>query len=354
MEKADGGDAAGRPAVSVIVPVFNAEEHLTASLDALLAQSLPLIEIILVDDGSTDGSAELLRKAAQHPSVRVESLDRNRGVSAARNTGLSAATGEYVAFMDADDMVSTTMYETLYREAVETGSDIVSCAIRVVDSVGGVSSIESFPLAPGVNHDHEVLSEALVTAWTTRLLWYPFRSIYRKRMLLLHGLSFNEAIRKGEDSVFNLEALHAAKNVRSVPDALYDYRKHPASATARPLRSEGANLEELGRAVASFYEASGFDARASEDFQRHVLRSDLPTAVVRLRDHEFARDEITRLLETRVVRDALESQRLGDLGAPLRVRFVLILCRFGRAETLTILLRGSVVARRIQRWLTRS
>lgn len=333
------------PLVSVIVPVFNAGQRLEECLQSLFAQTLREIEIIAVDDGSTDGSARLLSDAAG-ARLRVLTLGENRGVSAARNAGIAAARGAYVAFVDADDVVSATMYEDLSRAAADADADIVLCGLRVVGLDGSVQT-EPPPLSPGRVYAHPALRVVLHQAWALRLLWYPVRALYRRTLLVSHEVRFDEGIRKGEDSLFNLQALLVSARVTAVAEAHYDYRKHASSATASPLASEADNLERLGRGVRELYDRNGFDDRASEDFARQVLRSDLPAALVLLCRRRGAMGEVRALLDTETVRWAFRVQRISRVGVPLRARAVLVLARLRLARLLVLVVRLSVARRAV-------
>ncbi len=335
------------PVVSVIVPVYNAGEHLGACLDSLMAQSLRDVEIIAVDDCSTDDSALLLEELERAGKLRLLRQPRNMGPSAARNAGIRSATGRFVGFVDADDVISPTMYEDLCRAAVEGDADIASCAIQLVDGAGQVLSTVPFPLAPGRVNSPSEMKEELHRAFATKLPWFHWRNLYRRSLLAEHGLLFDEAIRKGEDSVFNLYAFSLARGCVAVPTPHYSYRKHPSSATARPLASESENLHRLGDAVLAFYAERGFDTRARQDFYGHILRSDLPTAIMRLSGHAGARREVRTLLDTAVAREALSSTRILQFPAPLRVRGVLLLAKQGLIGPLLALLR-------LGRWIKRA
>ena len=326
------------PPVSVVVPVYNAGEHLTSCLDSLLAQTLLGIEIIAVDDCSTDGSAEALQRLEDAGRIRLLRQPRNSGPSAARNAGILAATGEFVGFVDADDTVSLTMFEDLYR-AADGDADIASCAIHLVDGAGAVLSTVPFPLAPGRVYPPLEVREELHRAFETKLPWFHWRNLYRRPLLAESNLLFDEGIRKGEDSVFNLRAFAAARGCISVPAAHYSYRKHPASATAKPLASEAENLERLGQAVHAFYAEAGYDQRAYDDFHRHVLRSDLPTAIMRLSSHPSAQAETRALLETDTARSAFESISLATLNVPATVKVLLLLAKHGWVRAILALLR---------------
>lgn len=339
----------GEPVVSVIVPVFNAQRHLEQCFDSLLGQTLGAVEIIAVDDASTDGSSAILKRLASDERVRVIAHPDNRGVSSARNTGLAAARGAYVAFVDADDLVAPTMYADLLGAARAQRADIAMCGIRMIDAEGRIEEIVPPPLRPGVLHTQEAVREALHSAWATRLLWYPVRSIYSRDLLTVHHVEFDPGIRKGEDSLFNLKAVSLADRVTAVDGAHYSYRKHPGSATARPLPSESTNLQRLGDAVLGFYEEHGFDERARRDFYRHVLRSDLPTALVRVGNHEDARSETDALLRVAPVRQAFRSERLSRLGVPLSVTLLLFLAKHRLTVLILVAVRLSAALKRLRR-----
>src|SRR5690606_21293510 len=112
--------------VSVIIPVYNADKFLARCLSSIISQTLKNIEIIVVDDGSTDTSRDILKKFADRDNRIVIIRQRNQGVSIARNAGLAIARGEYVGFVDSDDFVDPGYFESLYTTAIEKGADIVT------------------------------------------------------------------------------------------------------------------------------------------------------------------------------------------------------------------------------------
>ncbi|MBR6647240.1 MAG: glycosyltransferase family 2 protein [Clostridia bacterium] len=122
-----------QPIVSIIVPVYNAEKYLERCVNSLKNQSLKEIEIILVDDSSTDSSLEMCNKMAVEDS-RIKVLHKeNEGAGKARNAALRIATGEYIGFVDSDDFVALNMFKTLYEKAVKYGSDLVMSGVLFVD-----------------------------------------------------------------------------------------------------------------------------------------------------------------------------------------------------------------------------
>ena len=116
-----------KPKVSIIVPVYNVEKYLERCLDSLVMQTLKDTEIIVVNDGSTDSSSEIIKKYEEKYENIKSYSKKNGGLSDARNYGLKYVTGEYVAFLDSDDYVDKTLYEKMYNKAIEEKADYVEC-----------------------------------------------------------------------------------------------------------------------------------------------------------------------------------------------------------------------------------
>ena len=117
--------------VSVIVPVYNGQDYLENCIESIEMQTYPKIEVIIVNDGSTDRTSDICRKLTdKYHNIQV--IDRNdEGVSAARNAGIAKASGEYFLFVDADDRLHAETVQTLYDALVETGSDMAGCGFFV-------------------------------------------------------------------------------------------------------------------------------------------------------------------------------------------------------------------------------
>lgn len=119
--------------ISFVVPVYNVEDYLADCLESLLSQTYPSYEVVIIDDASTDGSYAIAAAYAdEHPCVRIVSHDKNRGLAAARNTGIDAARGEYIAFVDSDDYVSPNYLNELYSNAIANNVDISVCGRYLV------------------------------------------------------------------------------------------------------------------------------------------------------------------------------------------------------------------------------
>lgn len=232
--------------VSIIVPVFNGKAYLSACLNSLLHQTFRDFRIYLIDDGSTDGTAEICGRYSAMDGRISLIRQENRGVSAARNTGLAQAKGEFVTFCDADDFWKPDHLEILLRAAEATGADMVSCNYDCVDSRGNFLRRSDFPAeirdlaapAEQAKYIQDVLS------WRTG--WAIWARLFRRERI--QNLRFCEEASFGEDLLFVLEAALSCRRTAAITGGGCCYRRHGASATAfagtRPMlesRAAGAN-----------------------------------------------------------------------------------------------------------------
>ena len=224
--------------VSVIVPVYNCESYLPACIASLRAQTLEDIELIFVDDASSDGSLSLLRAAqAEDARVRVIAFAENRGVSAARNAGLDAAKGAFVGFCDADDWVEPQMFARLLAAAQAADADASFC--RVIKE--RESGAENVPLGfdTGARFDGPAIRDTLIPAMLARetdsdalpLSGYTPRNLFARSAV--GGIRFRPDIRYAEDLLFICEVMLRCRAAVAVDEAYYHYRFHGGSVTKR-------------------------------------------------------------------------------------------------------------------------
>lgn len=128
-------DSIKKPKVSIIVPVYNVEAYIEECVESLINQSLKEIQIVLVDNGSLDGSSKIIQHyASQDNRIEIIKLNINQGMPRARNVGLNVVVGEYIAFVDSDDLCDVTMFDKLYKQAKRFDADIVTCnVLRFID-----------------------------------------------------------------------------------------------------------------------------------------------------------------------------------------------------------------------------
>lgn len=214
---------------SIIVPVYNVEQYLEKCLDSLHVQDYTDHEILCVNDGSTDGSRKILTEMEnQFPQMRI--IDReNGGLSAARNTGLKEAKGDYIVFVDSDDWVEPSMLSRLAAEC--EGEDMVCFACRRTDT--NAKDILISEQSAGWDYYNRHALEAQIVPFVC--VW---QRCYRRKFLTENNLFFREGILH-EDNEFTPRACLKAKSVRVIPDVLYNYRVRPGSImTTRGLRSK--------------------------------------------------------------------------------------------------------------------
>lgn len=213
------------PAVSVIIPVYNAERFLAACLDDIFAQTCKDIEVICVNDGSTDNSTSILDDyACRDERLRIIT-QRNQGVSGARNTGLARASGEYVLFFDADDTCEPTMLEEAYDRATSDDADIVIYRFRYAQE-GQTRAVDSSgSLRTDLLPDHAPFtgSEVAGTIFdlTTPCVW---NKLFRRSFLVDAALQFDSSLLRAEDLPFTYLALMVARRITTLDRALVDYR----------------------------------------------------------------------------------------------------------------------------------
>ena len=214
--------------ISIIVPVYNAEKYLPACMDSLLGQTYGELEVILVNDGSKDGSARLCDTYAARDS-RVQVIHQeNQGVSAARNVGLDHAKGKYVAFVDADDYVEPDYLERLHTNLVTHSVDIASCDYREVTSGEMAKTVIPFVAETRVVEKKETFFEDMILAreayWSTVTAKLFLRAFVGETR-------FNAPFRYGEDHVFLFDLFSKSPKVHQDTYQGYYYVRNESSAT---------------------------------------------------------------------------------------------------------------------------
>lgn len=218
------------PAVSVIVPVYNLETCVARCLDSIEAQTCPPLEIVVIDDGSSDRTPAILeRYAASHPAVRVI-RQANAGVDAARYAGMDAARGEYLMFVDGDDALFPDSIEALARAAVRTGADIVmGDYVRHLDRFGLFRRKDGF-----IPDDRTIERSEFLASYYGGFFGrdaYGLFYNYGKMCMKLYRTSFMLAnrpqpngLRYAEDQLFNLQVFPKADRIALLKKDVYIYR----------------------------------------------------------------------------------------------------------------------------------
>lgn len=208
--------------ISLIIPIYNASSYIPSTLEALLSCSSPSIEIILVDDGSTDASYSICDKyAAKDERIRVLH-EPHSGVANSRQVGLEAAKGMYILYVDADDQVDPCMIADMYQVAVDQEADMVLCDYRELTHEGEVYRKQEPTALGGVAVLEDILDGKLYGA-----LW---NKMMRREWLLQTKAAFPQRLTMREDLVFLSQCLPYASKIAYIPKAYYGYERRNASA----------------------------------------------------------------------------------------------------------------------------
>ncbi len=203
-----------QPLITVIVPVYNAEKFLERTLMSICNQTYRELEIILVDDGSTDKSLELMERYSEKDNRMKVYHTENRGSSAARNYGLDRASGEYIGFVDADDWLESTMYEKMYHRMKEDLSQLVTCGMnRFFEASGTFES--GFEMENGVYSGEAAFIEIMKNNSG------PCNKLYDKKMI--GDIRFREELKRAEDPQFIFEIVRRGITVSTIHEVLYHY-----------------------------------------------------------------------------------------------------------------------------------
>lgn len=208
--------------ISVIVPVYNVEQHLHECIESILNQTYKEFELILINDGSRDNSLEICREYALRDQ-RVRLIDKeNGGVSTARNIGIEAAVAEWITFIDSDDYVASDYLEKMVS-AIGEGSDFVQSGIVFFDSSSGRETGRE--ILPDKLCMHRTDSNQCFLQATLALITSPVSKLYRRDLLISNGICFDTAVTVGEDRDFNLAYISVIERSNTIDYAGYYYRK---------------------------------------------------------------------------------------------------------------------------------
>lgn len=225
--------------VSVVLPIYNVSEYLYHSLSCLANQTLKEVEIICVDDGSTDSSVQILQEFASNDSRFKVILNKHSYAGGARNAGLSVAQGEYVMFLDPDDYYDVTMLETLFNKITQAKTDILICGIYMVKQQQISYCMPSYKANVNNFYNNKVFTvdDILDDIWF--FMVYPYNKMYRRNFLYKNKIKFQE-ISNTNDASFAFETLIAAGKIMVTDERFYYYR---AFRPGNTRLTKGKNLD---------------------------------------------------------------------------------------------------------------
>jgi glycosyltransferase involved in cell wall biosynthesis len=219
--------------LSIIMPVYNAEKYLTEAINSILQQKYTNFELIIVDDGSFDNSYTICKKYAE-VDARIHLFQfSNQGSQIARNIGLDKATGEYIAFVDADDMVYPDIYSAQIAAIEESGADLSVCGFTKENA----NDVKTEEIARYTCYDDQAEITDVIFASSDKVYkggGYLWNKVYTKR--ILENEKFNEKINMGEDALFNINLIKKIKRLCAIDATLYFYRLNSNGLTKTHIR----------------------------------------------------------------------------------------------------------------------
>lgn len=212
------------PDISIIIPVYNTSNYLRQCLDSILSQTLTDIEIICVDDGSSDNSLDILNKYKQKDSRIIILQQKNKGGGAARNLGLSVAQGKYLSFLDSDDFFNHNMLQSAYEHAERHNADVTIFKYReYYDNISTYSERE-LGFSDSIEKDMNVISRNDIPSTIFSLTNpAPWNKLYNHEFIKAHNLMFQE-IAKCNDVYFGFTTLYFAERIALLNKCLISYR----------------------------------------------------------------------------------------------------------------------------------
>lgn len=205
--------------VSIIIPVYNSEKYLYTCIDSVLNQKKVSLEIILVDDGSTDSSAIICDKyAKKYDNIRTLHI-KNSGPATAKNEGIKLAQGNYIALTDSDDRMEPLMLYKMVNAGIKHNADIICCNYKQIDENGNISHLNSTNKQYVLNHE-----EGLIHFFSKDKIYSQcWTKLYKRKMLNDNNITNDPGLRTDEDFIFNIRAFVHAKTTVIVDEPLYEY-----------------------------------------------------------------------------------------------------------------------------------
>ena len=255
------------PKVSVVVPIYNVEKYIKKCLDSLVNQTLQEIQIILVNDGSTDESGNIAKEYASKYTNKIIYLEKeNGGLSDARNFGMRYAEGEYIAFLDSDDYVENTMYEEMYNKALQENSDYVECDF-LWEYPEKIKKDKRTPY----NNKKEMLTNVRVVAWN---------KLIKRETLEKNNISFPKGLRY-EDIEFTYKLIPYLNKVSYVDKEFVHYVQRNNS-IANVQNERTAEVFTIFDNIIKYYQEKNFYEEYKEELEYSYSRILLCSSLKRI------------------------------------------------------------------------
>lgn len=237
--------------VSIIVPIYNTEVYLAICVQSIIMQSYKNIEIILLNDGSTDASFAICKKLAEKDKRIKVVNNSNHGVSFTRNLGLKIAKGEFVAFIDSDDAIHPYYIEKLIAPLINSDLNLSVCRYQYVDNFRNIN-IQEKRQVNNSNEIKNVIDDFYELCLMGGILYGPWAKIYKKEIIDKYHILFDERISNGEDQLFNFLYYQHVEKIAFINEKLYFYNRRDNGLSKTKTKKSLEDLYKVRETLISF------------------------------------------------------------------------------------------------------
>ena len=238
--------------ISIVIPAYNVEKYIRRTLESVENQTFKNFEVIIVNDGSTDGTLKIIEEFVNRNDNFFLINQENKGVGEARNIGIKNSNGMYIAFLDSDDFLEPSYLQKLYNVAIKSGSDIVCCNFYFYFESTGLKISCPISSIPGIYSGEKALKKITSCMGTFAFLW---NKLFKRSLFVNHKIEFNDMY--FEDSATSPQLFFYANIVTFIPDVLYNYVMRDTS-ILHTMNSKKINdfIKSFG-IMRNFYEKKG-------------------------------------------------------------------------------------------------
>lgn len=255
--------------LSIIVPIYNVENYLRRCLDSLVNQTLEEIEILLINDGSTDSSQDIVDEyVARYPKIIKSFIKENGGQGSARNLGISIASGEYLGFVDSDDFIELSMYKNMYDLAKREDADVITCDYSYISIAKGKKNIHLFKASSP--------KELFFNPWAA-----PWNKIYRTSLIKDNQIRFPEKL-VYEDTAFYLNMIPYIKKINHLDDCFVNQVQRESSSMNGQNEKKVMQIISVMNYSLEFYEQRNFYQKYKEELEYFYVKILFSSSILRI------------------------------------------------------------------------
>lgn len=233
------------PKISIIVTIYQVEQYLEFCIKSVLNQTFKDFELILVDNGSTDRSLEICKKYKMRDH-RIKFIEKKHGsIASGRNLGLKIATGEFIQFMDADDLLTHDMLEKMYNRMIQSKSDLITCGYKKMYLNENDREYFVDCVVEDQNYNKDEFLKICAKYCKNFVLYFVWNKLYRAEIIRSNKLYFDESITRSEDVLFNLEYLKSANHFSFLKEPLYIYNRSNVNSTSKGFQIQDVEMQSL-------------------------------------------------------------------------------------------------------------